>query len=69
MKAVSGKEMCKILERHGWLLQLIRSSHHIYAKDDMPGVIITVPVHRNRSLPTGMQRVIMRAAGLKDDDL
>jgi predicted RNA binding protein YcfA (HicA-like mRNA interferase family) len=30
LNAVSGKEMCKILERHSWQLSRIKSSHHIY---------------------------------------
>lgn len=32
MKAVSGKELAKLLERHGWTLLRIQSSHHIYGK-------------------------------------
>ena len=69
MKAVSGKHMCKVLERQGWVLQRIRGSHHIYAKAGVPGVILTVPVHGNHSLRTGTQKAIMRAAGLEEADL
>jgi len=32
MKQVSGKEFCRILENHGWNLQRIKESHHIYGK-------------------------------------
>jgi predicted RNA binding protein YcfA (HicA-like mRNA interferase family) len=69
VKAVSGKEMCKTLERKGWVLQRIKGSHHIYAHDDHPETIISVPVHGNRSLKTGMQRGIMKDADLGEDDL
>ncbi|MGH9754190.1 MAG: type II toxin-antitoxin system HicA family toxin [Blastocatellia bacterium] len=31
MKAVSGKEFAKILERHGWSLLRVQGSHHIYS--------------------------------------
>lgn len=68
MKSLSGKEMCKALERNGWTLARINGSHHIY---NQPGqaAIITVPVHGNHSLKTGTQRGIMKAAGLTEADL
>jgi predicted RNA binding protein YcfA (HicA-like mRNA interferase family) len=69
LKAVSGKEIAKVLERKGWLLQRVRGSHHIYASDDVPGVIVSVPIHGNRSLRIGTQRAIMRAGGLNESDL
>jgi predicted RNA binding protein YcfA (HicA-like mRNA interferase family) len=49
VKPVSGKRLCKVLEEHGWVLQRIHGSHHIYAQ---PGraVILTVPVHGHRDL-------------------
>ena len=34
MKRVSGKEMCKVLEGLGWVLDRIRGSHHIYRHPD-----------------------------------
>lgn len=68
MKPVSGRRMCKALERLGWRLMRITSSHHVYA--DADGVrVVSVPVHKNRDLATGTQRGIMRDAGLTDDDL
>ncbi|WP_277883305.1 type II toxin-antitoxin system HicA family toxin [Nostoc flagelliforme] len=35
MKAVSGKALCKILERQGWELKRITGSHHIYVKESV----------------------------------
>lgn len=32
MKSVSGKELARLLERHGWTLLRIQGSHHIYGK-------------------------------------
>lgn len=60
--------MCKILERLGWRLARIKSSHHIYKK---PGevAIVTVPVHGNKDLRQGTQATIMKVAGLTDEDL
>ena len=67
MKAVSGKELCKILERQGWTLIRTRQSHHRYEKEGF--LLITVPVHGNRSLKIGLQKSIMKAAGLTENDL
>jgi predicted RNA binding protein YcfA (HicA-like mRNA interferase family) len=68
VKSVSGKHLCKVLERHGWVLQRIRGSHHIYAQPGNP-TIITVPVHGNRDLRTGTLRHILKDAGLTESDL
>ena len=68
MKAVSGKHICKVLERKGWTLVRIRSSHHIYARPD-GSRIVSVPVHGNKTLPTGTQHGIMKTADLTDADL
>jgi predicted RNA binding protein YcfA (HicA-like mRNA interferase family) len=69
MKAVSGKDLCKALERNGWHLKRIRGSHHIYVHPDQPDTIIPVRVHGKRTLRTGTQRGIMKDAGLSDVDL
>jgi predicted RNA binding protein YcfA (HicA-like mRNA interferase family) len=68
MKPVSGKRLCKVLERRGWILLRINGSHHIYGRPDVP-IILPVPVHGNGDLPTGTQRALMRLAGLTDNDL
>lgn len=67
MKAVSGKEMCRILERNGWVCSRIRGSHHRYEKTGSSPVV--VPVHGNKTLKTGTQHEIMKNAGLTDADL
>jgi len=65
LKAYSGKEVCFRLKQNGWQLKRIKGSHHIYAK---PGerVIITVPVHGNRTLKPGLQRAIFKLARLAE---
>ena len=69
MKAVSGKRMCKVLERKGWVRKRIKGSHHIYAHDGHPETIITVPVHGSRTLKRGLQHGIMTDAGISEDEL
>ena len=68
MKAVSGKHLCKVLQKHGWELQRIRGSHHIFSKSGNPK-ILTVPVHGNRTLKTGTLRSLLRDAELTEADL
>ena len=52
MKRVSGKDLCRALERKGWKFARIKSSHHIYVSPD--GLrSVPVPVHANQTLPMG----------------
>ncbi|MBO0350354.1 type II toxin-antitoxin system HicA family toxin [Phormidium pseudopriestleyi FRX01] len=46
MKSISGKALCKIVERQGWQLKRITGSHHIYAKEGVTA-ILSIPVHSN----------------------
>ena len=68
MKAVSGKMLCKIVERNGWELKRVSGSHHIYIKDGIDA-ILSIPVHSNRDFPVGTLRSIMKDAKLTEDDL
>ena len=67
MKALTGKQLCSLLESRGWQLKRIRGSHHIFVK---PGVAvrISVPVHRG-TLKRGLQRHLMRLAQIKGSEL
>jgi predicted RNA binding protein YcfA (HicA-like mRNA interferase family) len=67
MKAISGKQMCRLLAKRGWTLAQIRGSHHRFERAGF--VPITVPVHRNETLKVGLQRKIMRDAGMTEADL
>lgn len=68
MKSVSGKRLCRLLEAHDWRLTRVRGSHHIYTR---PGtdVRISVPVHANRTLKRGLQRHLMKLAGIEEAEL
>jgi len=63
VKACSGKEFARLLESNGWKLQRVNGSHHVYAKAGSP-VRISVPIHGNQSLKTGLQRHLMKLADL-----
>ena len=68
MKSVSGKELAQVFERHGWTLLRIQGSHHIYGKTGSV-VRLSVPIHGNRPLKTGLLKHLRKMAGLEESDL
>jgi predicted RNA binding protein YcfA (HicA-like mRNA interferase family) len=68
MKSISGKKLCKIVEKKGWILKKITGSNHIYEKPN-ENKIISIPVHRNQDLKLGTLKSIMKIAQLSEDDL
>jgi predicted RNA binding protein YcfA (HicA-like mRNA interferase family) len=68
MKPVSGKDFVRILEHHGWKLLRIKGSHHIYGKHGS-NLRLSIPVHENTALKTGLQKHLMKMAGLTENDL
>jgi predicted RNA binding protein YcfA (HicA-like mRNA interferase family) len=68
LKAISGKNLCKLLESKKWDLKRVNGSHHIYAKSGI-NARISVPVHKNQSLKLGLQRHIMKIANINESEL
>jgi predicted RNA binding protein YcfA (HicA-like mRNA interferase family) len=68
MKAVSGKEFAKIIERRGWSWLRVQGSHHIYGKAGSD-VRLSVSIHGNQPLKTGLLRHLMKLAGITEADL
>ena len=68
MKQISGKDFIKILERNGWKLSRIKGSHYIYEKSGHEE-IISVPIHGNKPLRTGLLLHLMKIAGLSERDI
>ena len=68
MKSISGKNLCKVVERNGWTLKRVTGSHHIYTKQGI-AAILSIPVHGNRDLPTGTLRRILKDASLTENDI
>ena len=68
MKAISGKDFAKMLERHGWSLLRVQGSHHIYGKTGSD-VRLSVPIHGNRPIKMGLLRHLMKLAGITESDL
>lgn len=67
MKSISGKEFAKILESRGWVLLRVNGSHHIYGRAGSE-VRLSIPIHSNKALKTGLLKHLMKLAGLTEDD-
>ncbi len=63
MKPITGKEICRLLQQHGWILKRVRGSHHIFSKTGEMK-IITVPVHGSQDLKPGLAARISRDANI-----
>jgi predicted RNA binding protein YcfA (HicA-like mRNA interferase family) len=66
MKVVSGREFARIVERRGWRLLRIAGSHHIYGKAGSV-VRLSIPIHGNRPLKTGLLRHLAKLADVEED--
>jgi len=63
VKNLTGKQVCKILEKNGWNLSRINGSHHVYCKEGEEPRIV-VPVHSNKAIKKGLLTAIFKTAGL-----
>ena len=68
MKSLSGRDFARIIERRGWALLRVSGSHHIYGKSGSV-VRLSIPIHGNKPLKTGLLRHLVKLAELSDDDL
>jgi len=64
---VSGKKVVQTLERAGFKVTHVRGSHYYLRRAD-GGSIVPVPVHGNRTLPTGTLNSILRLAGITSEE-
>jgi predicted RNA binding protein YcfA (HicA-like mRNA interferase family) len=65
LKQLSGKSLCRLLEAHGWTLLRVTGSHHVYGKAGAR-TRLSVPVHGNRALKSGLQRHLLKLAGIEE---
>ena len=63
MKSISGKVFCKILEKNGWELKVIKGSHHVYMKEGR-NERLSVPVHKTKDLKKGLLNALLKLAGI-----
>ena len=60
---MTAKEIIEKLKEHGWVLDRINGSHHIYVKDGRRS--IPVPFHGNKDLGV-LGKKILKEAGITD---
>ncbi|MGB5632253.1 MAG: type II toxin-antitoxin system HicA family toxin [Waterburya sp.] len=68
MKSISGKKFAKLLERNGWTLLRVNGSHHIYGKLGKTQRI-SIPIHGNKALKTGLLKHFLKVSGVSEDEL
>ena len=68
MRALSGREFARLVERRGWQLLRVAGSHHIYGKA-RSAVRLSIPIHGNRPLKIGLLRHLAKLAEISDVEL
>lgn len=63
LPTVTGAEACKAFAKFGFVLDRIKSSHHILRKPGFPNVL-SIPIHANKALKKGTLRTLIRDAGI-----
>jgi len=61
---MTGRQLKKLLEKHGWRLDRISGSHHIMIYEGCRS--IPIPIHGAIDLPKGLTRAILKQAGIKE---
>lgn len=61
---MTAKQVIKILRKHGWKLNRVRGSHHVFIKPGEKRPVV-VPVHGNIDLGKFADD-ILKEAGIKD---
>jgi len=63
LRNLSGKEVCAILARHGYVMVRQRGSHMVMQRQ-LPGTTITIPIPNHAELRIGTLQSIIRQSGL-----
>ncbi|MBE9047566.1 type II toxin-antitoxin system HicA family toxin [Pleurocapsales cyanobacterium LEGE 10410] len=69
MKSISGKKFAKLLEHNGWVLLRVNGSQVIFYGKSGNAQRISVPVHGNKALKTGLLRHFLKVSGIPEDEL
>ena len=63
LRVFSGKDVCKILEKHGFV-EVRKRGSHIAMQLKLPESTVTIPVPDHKELRTGTLLSIIRQSGL-----
>lgn len=67
---LSGKELCKVLEKEGFEFVRQTGSHKIYRQKTAESFItVPVPVHSNKPLKNGTLHAILKKTGITKEKL
>lgn len=67
---ISGKKLCKIIEKEGFVFIRQTGSHKIYQKQTEDGKItIPIPIHSNKPLKKGTLHNILKKTGITKEKL
>lgn len=61
---MTARQVIAILKKHGWKLDRVRGSHHVFVKEGIRRPVV-VPVHGNTDLGR-FANDILKEAGIKD---
>jgi predicted RNA binding protein YcfA (HicA-like mRNA interferase family) len=67
LRILSGKQVCDILEKHGFIQARQRGSHIVMQKR-LPDTTITVPVPNHSEIRIGTLQSIIRQSGLNKSE-
>ena len=67
LPVLTPRDIIRILEKRGFILDRVKGSHHIYLNPNTKQRAV-VPVHR-RDLPQGTLLSILKQAGIDRDEL
>lgn len=67
MRAISGREFTRLVERHGWRLLRVNGSHHIYGKSGSI-VRLSIPIHGNKPLKRGLLRHLIKISEMPESE-
>jgi predicted RNA binding protein YcfA (HicA-like mRNA interferase family) len=67
LPAIRPKQLIRMLERAGFIVNRVTGSHYILKHPAKPNLRVTVPYH-NRDLKRGTLQSIVKQAGLTNDE-
>jgi predicted RNA binding protein YcfA (HicA-like mRNA interferase family) len=62
---MKGSELKKMITGAGWYLVRNGSKHDLYGHRNCPGVLIPIPRHESKEVPTGTAENILKITGTK----
>jgi predicted RNA binding protein YcfA (HicA-like mRNA interferase family) len=63
LRILSGKQVCAILSRHGFV-EIRQRGSHIVMQKQLPDTTVTIPVPNHAELRTGTLQSIIRKSGI-----